>query len=355
MSEAQAGPRNAQARIGKQIMLPWSKALEIALKSIKVRFWRSMITMSSIILAIAFLMSIWTSTAITMALSLGPQREIDGIKARLGVVREALKGGAGTPSKAEVEELYADDLAEAQYLKRAAIREKQKALKSATTDEAKKLRSEIAALEAELESAKSLELLQGHLVALRTVREAEKGRLDAILQQERAGSEPKEAEAPSKDKPTSGAPVQASVGGLGTFLDFMTPTDKWLAVLALLVCFVGIVNAMFMTVQERFREIGTMKCLGALDAFIVKLFLIESALLGFIGTLAGIFIGFLLSSVRQWLVYGGATWTYLSLGSILFAALMAALVGLVLSILAAIFPAHKAARMEPVAAMRIEE
>src|SRR5262249_18468586 len=50
---------------------------------------------------------------------------------------------------------------------------------------------------------------------------------------------------------------------------------RWLITLALLVAFVGILNAMLMSVTERFREIGTMKCLGALDSFIVKLFLIE--------------------------------------------------------------------------------
>ncbi|HUT33414.1 MAG TPA: FtsX-like permease family protein [Planctomycetota bacterium] len=359
MNETQPLARNAQARIGKQMMLPWSKAFEIALKSIKVRFWRSMITMSSIVLAIAFLMSIWTSTAITMSLSLGPQREIDAIKARLAVVREAIKGGAGAPTRAEVEERYAADLADARALKQAAIREKQSALDSATTDEAKKLKDEIEALQAELGEAKTLELLRDHLAACRSAVETTKGRLDTILQQERAGGETQakeDAPPPPKDSPApSTAPPAPRAGGIGAFLDFMSPTDKWLAVLALLVCFVGIVNAMFMTVQERFREIGTMKCLGALDAFIVKIFLIESAMLGFIGTLAGIVIGFLLSTVRQWIVYGGATWTYLSLASILFAALMAALVGLVLSIVAAIFPAQKAARMQPVAAMRIEE
>ena len=49
---------------------------------------------------------------------------------------------------------------------------------------------------------------------------------------------------------------------------------RWLLGLALLVAFVGILNAMLMSVTERFREIGTMKCLGALDGFIVRLFLI---------------------------------------------------------------------------------
>ena len=57
--------------------------------------------------------------------------------------------------------------------------------------------------------------------------------------------------------------------------------------MSLLVCFVGITNSMLMSVTERYKEIGTLKCLGALDNFIVKLFLIESGLLGFFGSLGG--------------------------------------------------------------------
>ncbi|HOT52163.1 MAG TPA: hypothetical protein PLI07_14365, partial [Candidatus Hydrogenedentes bacterium] len=53
-------------------------------------------------------------------------------------------------------------------------------------------------------------------------------------------------------------------------------TQVWLAAISLLVCVVGITNAMLMSVTERYREIGTMKCLGALDWFVVKLFLIEA-------------------------------------------------------------------------------
>ena len=41
--------------------------------------------------------------------------------------------------------------------------------------------------------------------------------------------------------------------------------DIWLIIMSLIVCVVGIANSMLMAVTERFREIGTMKCLGALE------------------------------------------------------------------------------------------
>ncbi|MBM4031313.1 MAG: FtsX-like permease family protein [Planctomycetes bacterium] len=354
MSQGQA-PKNVQARIGKQVMLPWSKAIEIALKSIRVRFWRSMITMSSIILAIAFLMSIWTSTAIRAALDTGPQARIDAIAAKRADIRATLEKAQGAHTKAQLEELYASDLAAARRTKERAIRENERPLASATTDEAKKLKKTIEALSAELAPDRSLELLRNYLNDERQRIEAVKGKLDPILLQERGGHEAEAKEHPAPKGKDAAPPAKAAGGPLSSFLGYMTPTDKWLAILALLVCFVGIVNAMFMTVQERFREIGTMKCLGALDAFIVKIFLIESAILGFIGTLFGVAIGLILSVGRQTYHYGWPTLDYFPPGSVLTAALSAAVIGLVLSVLAAIFPARKAARMEPVAAMRIEE
>jgi putative ABC transport system permease protein len=76
---------------------------------------------------------------------------------------------------------------------------------------------------------------------------------------------------------------------------FTDPTEKyrmtWLVIMSLLVCLVGITNAMLMSVTERYKEIGTMKCLGAYDIFIVELFFIESALVGFIASIIGWFLG----------------------------------------------------------------
>src|SRR5687767_7465897 len=84
--------------------------------------------------------------------------------------------------------------------------------------------------------------------------------------------------------------------------------SRWLVALALLVAFVGILNAMLMSVTERFREIGTMKCLGALDGFIVKLFLLESLFQGVVGTVMGAGIGLGLSLLSITLTFGKDAW-----------------------------------------------
>ena len=49
---------------GREIVLPMSKAVEICLRSLKIRFGRSLITTSGVVLAIAFLMSVWSSNEI---------------------------------------------------------------------------------------------------------------------------------------------------------------------------------------------------------------------------------------------------------------------------------------------------
>ena len=109
---------------------------------------------------------------------------------------------------------------------------------------------------------------------------------------------------------------------------------------------------MLMSVTERFREIGTMKCLGALDTFIVKLFLLESTFQGLAGTSAGIVIGFALTLGLALIDYGGYTFTYFPLSGIAESAGYALVVGTLLSLIGAMLPAYRAAKMEPVEAMR---
>jgi ABC-type lipoprotein release transport system permease subunit len=129
---------------------------------------------------------------------------------------------------------------------------------------------------------------------------------------------------------------------------------RWLVGLALLVAFVGILNAMLMSVTERFREIGTMKCLGALDSFIIKLFLIESLFQGITGTVIGVVVGFALSLAASGASYGGYAFVNLPWGEIAGYLGVCLLVGVGLTVGGAVYPAWQAARMQPIEAMRVD-
>lgn len=129
---------------------------------------------------------------------------------------------------------------------------------------------------------------------------------------------------------------------------------RWMVGLALLISFVGIVNSMLMSVTERFREIGTMKCLGALDSFIVKLFLLESAMQGVVSATAGVLVGLILAYVEAFGLYRGETWSLLSLFDLLKIASACFSVGVALTVIGALFPATKASRMKPIDALRTE-
>jgi len=222
---------------GRKIILPMSRAVEISLRSLKIRFGRSLITTSGVVLAIAFLMSVWSSNEIVSSLRDVNKSEINLLLQKKGVETGLTDGGA-------------------------------------QSEEAQ-----------------------------------------ARLQEEQS-------------------------------------KQMWLIGLSLLVCVVGIANAMLMSVTERFREIGTMKCLGALDSFIVKLFLLESTFQGVAGTAAGIAIGFLLTLGLALLDYGGFVIDYFPAAGIVQSALYALVAGTVLSLICALIPAYRAAKMEPVEAMR---
>lgn len=207
------GVRPGTTAVNKQVSLPWSKALEFSMKSIKIRFWRSMITAGGIFLGIAFLASVLTSRAIA-----GPNIEA----------------------------------------------------------------SEAARM-------------------------------------------------------------------------------SWLVALSLVVCTVGITNSMLMSVTERFKEIGTMKCLGALSGFVVRLFMIEAFFLGVIASTLGWAVGTVLMVLIK--LAGGvpknAPPGTIALGALDFGDIMSILVfcvpiGAILTALATFFPALRAAQIPPAAALRVD-
>jgi putative ABC transport system permease protein len=128
----------------------------------------------------------------------------------------------------------------------------------------------------------------------------------------------------------------------------------WLAMVSMLVCAVGIANAMLMSVTERFREIATLKCLGALDGFIMSVFLIEAGLLGLVGGIGGAVAGFLLAGARMAFAFRGLLWQAFPWGDVAVAGLISVGVGMLLAAVSAVYPSLRAARLAPMEAMRIE-
>ncbi len=137
------------------------------------------------------------------------------------------------------------------------------------------------------------------------------------------------------------------------FLGYSSRT-LWLITVSFMVCVVGIANAMLMSVTERFREIATMKCLGATDAFIMINFVLESCLQGLAGGIVGAIVGFGLGALRSLVSYGWMAMEHVPWSTMFATAGVAIVVGIILSALAAVYPAHIAAKLAPMEAMRIE-
>ena len=129
---------------------------------------------------------------------------------------------------------------------------------------------------------------------------------------------------------------------------------KWLLFVSMLVCAVGITNAMLMSVTERFREIATLKCLGALDGSIMGMFVLESSLLGAIGGFLGTVVGTSIGLSRMIVRFGSFTVKVMPVSEMLIAMLISTGLGIVLAGAAAVYPSLKAARLAPMEAMRIE-
>jgi len=97
-----------------------------------------------------------------------------------------------------------------------------------------------------------------------------------------------------------------------------------------------------------------MKCLGALDRFIVRLFVLEALMQGLVGSVAGSFLGVVSALISSLLGLGTGiliSFPWLALG---FSMLLSIVVGTGLSLIGVIYPAIIAARMQPVEAMRLE-
>lgn len=125
-----------------------------------------------------------------------------------------------------------------------------------------------------------------------------------------------------------------------------------MAGISLVVGGIGIMNIMLVTVSERTREIGLRKAIGATSKQIRNQFLIEAVLLTGVGGIVGIIFGILISYfIALGARYAGYDWAFvISPSAIILAVFVSTLTGIVFGL----FPAMKAAKLDPINALRYE-
>ncbi len=147
-----------------------------------------------------------------------------------------------------------------------------------------------------------------------------------------------------------GVTVQSAadvVDGIEAVLDDIIRLVSGIGVLALLVGAFGIANIMLVSVTERTKEIGIMKANGARNREVMGLFLAEAVLLGLAGAVVGIPLGLLVG-------FGASAYAEVGFTVPLGWVLVATLMGIATGVVSGLYPAWRAARVDPIDALRYE-
>lgn len=303
--------------IGQQVRLPVAVAAEVVAQGIRIRLGRSLVTLTSVALGIAFLSAILTGQVIG-----------DGVKVERQARDETVRRLAALES--ETGPLAGHSVAVAPGERSPADRR----LIAALTDGGVRIEGPSA-------DARALLVPQGAVIPAGAAGIIAGTDLSAPA---RAGVQFVEFRREQTAEEATAAKDEEFKARART---------GWIIGIALLVTTIGIANAMLMSVTERFREIGTMKCLGALSGFIRQVFVLEACLLGLVGGLMGVLLGTAAAWIGNGVIYGfsmvvsGTAWGQLSL--FLSGAMLASVV---LAVAAALYPASVAAGMRPANALR---
>jgi ABC-type antimicrobial peptide transport system permease subunit len=128
--------------------------------------------------------------------------------------------------------------------------------------------------------------------------------------------------------------------------------------IALAVAAIGVVNTMIMAILERTREIGVMRAVGAKRGTVSRLFTIEASLLGFWGGVLGVAVGYGLASLANVFINKQLASNGLQARNIItlppWLIITVIIITTVIGMLAGLYPARRAAKLDPVEALHYE-
>ena len=386
------------SKIGEQVKLPASVAFEVVTQGIRIRLGRSIVTMMGVVLGIAFLMATLSGESIKKGVA--EEEHLRATVRRMANFLTAETGPpmgrrfgvlvTGEPSPAElrlVQRLRAGGAEQVRFALAGGIEQKagegaegklgvrgsgfgvrgqsrlaahpQPATPNPQPPEWQKIGGAPSAMDSVADGANAV-LVMGN-----------GGPIDVDWPKLLARARNKVVAFCGSGRPQAASPEPQALGAgitaitlqqqLGEREQVKLAQDKrrgafrrnWIVIISLLASVISISNAMLMSVTERFREIGTMKCLGALSSFIRMMFLIESSLMGMAGSVVGCVVGLVFSLLAYGITYGfGLVFGSLSAGTILLNMALCLAMGVALSVLAAFYPARIASRMLPAHALR---
>lgn len=159
-----------------------------------------------------------------------------------------------------------------------------------------------------------------------------------------------------EDAGYTGSTLEDQLGALTSVIDGIVLVLNGFAVIALIAAGIGIVNTLFMAVQERTREVGLMKAMGLSSGRVFSLFSIEAVVIGLIGSAVGVLgaigVGQVVNSVAGDLLVDLPGLTLVAFDPVSVATVVLGV--MVIAFLAGTLPALRAARQDPISSLRYE-